>query len=265
VDHADYLILESTYGDRLHPPYEDDTHEMERIILETVQRGGSVIIPAFAVGRTQQLIFTLHQLVVKGSIPNIPVFVDSPLAIDVTSIFRTHPECYDSEIQAFMLRDGFPVDPFGFEMLHYTRSVEESKRLNTLETPAVIISASGMMENGRILHHLKNRIGDPRNTVLVVGFQAENTLGRKLVDGEKDVRIFGEPYRANAHVEVLQGFSGHADRDELIAWVGEIERKPRRTFLVHGEEKPAFALAAAINQQFGIQVDVPEWKQTVDL
>ena len=265
IDGADYLIMESTYGDRLHPPYADDNKRMEQIIIDTFQRGGSVIVPAFAVGRTQQLVYQLHQLRLKGDIPDMPVFVDSPLAIDVTAVFRLHPECYDAETRAFVTSTGTRLDPFGFEDLTYTRSVQESKKLNFLKEPAIIIAASGMMEAGRILHHLRNRIGDPRTTVLVVGFQAENTLGRRIADGEKEVRIFGESTPNRAHVEVLDGFSGHADRDELIAWVGAMQRKPKRTFLVHGEGQAQFTLAEALKSAYGMQVDVPEWKQQVEV
>jgi metallo-beta-lactamase family protein len=261
---ADILIMESTYGDRLHPPYEDDSKHMERIIDETVKRGGVVLIPAFAVGRTQQLVLTLHQLALKGDIPDIPIYVDSPLAIDVTAVYRQHPECYDAEIEQFM-REARLTDAFGFGRLTYTRTTEESKKLNFLQSPAVIIAASGMMEAGRILHHLKNHIEDPRTTVLVVGWQAENTLGRKLVDGEKQVRIFGEAYQNRAHLEVLNGFSGHADRDELLEWVGAIKQKPRKTFLVHGEEKPALALAESLKQRYGLAVEIPAWKQSFEV
>jgi metallo-beta-lactamase family protein len=264
VDSADVLIMESTYGDRLHPPYEDDAKHMERIIDDTVLRGGVVLIPAFAVGRTQQLVYTLHQLALKGDVPDIPIYVDSPLAIDVTGVYRQHPECYDTEIQQFM-QGARLTDAFGFGRLTYTRTTEESKKLNFLQGSAVIIAASGMMEAGRILHHLKNHIEDPRTTVLVVGWQAENTLGRRLVEGEKEVRIFGEAYQNRAHVEVLNGFSGHADRDELIVWAGAIKQKPRQTFLVHGEEKPAFALAEALKQRYGLTLNVPEWKQSFEV
>ena len=265
VDGADTLILESTYGDRLHPPYEDDTKRMEQIIIETYRRGGSIVVPAFAVGRTQQLVYSLHQLRLTGDIPDLPVFVDSPLAIDVTAVYRLHPECYDDEIRAFVESAGTRIDPFGFADLNYTRTSDESKKLNFLRDPAIIIAASGMAEAGRILHHLKNRIEDPRTTVLIVGFQAENTLGRRIVDGEKEVRIFGESYHNRAHVEVLTGFSGHADRDGLLAWVGAMQRKPRRTFLVHGEGQAQFTLADALKAQYGLQVDVPEWKQEVEV
>lgn len=264
IDRADLLILESTYGDRLHPPLEDDVRAMEHIIAGTYKRGGNVIIPAFAVGRTQQVVYALHQLVAKGDLPNVPIYVDSPLAIDVTNTFRLHPECYDEETLHF-LTESRARDPFGFESLIYTRTTEESKRLNFLTTPAVIISASGMAEAGRVLHHLKNNIENPKNTVLIVGFQAEHTLGRRIADGEKMVRIFGETYQNRAQVEVLQGFSGHADRDNLVEWVGAITEKPQHTFLVHGEDPALFALQGTLQQEFQLDVAVPDWKQVVSV
>ncbi|MCB9452267.1 MAG: MBL fold metallo-hydrolase [Anaerolineaceae bacterium] len=261
---ADILIMESTYGGRFHSTYADSEKEMERIVNETYKRGGKLIIPAFAVGRTQQLVLTLHQLASQGDIPRIPIYVDSPLAANATAVFGTHPECYDAEIREFMMQDG-TRDPFHFSDLEYTRSLEASKQLNHLREPAVIISASGMMEAGRILHHLKNNIEDPSTTVLVVGWQAPNTLGRRLVEGETEIRIFGESYTNRARVEVLNGFSGHADHNELLAWVGAMSRKPRRTFLVHGEEEAASALAAALHKQYDLRVDIPEWKQVFEV
>ena len=257
VETADILIMESTYGNRLHEPYPDAEKELERIICETHQRGGSIIMPAFSVGRTQQLVYTLHKLADQGDIPNMPIFVDSPLAVNATAIFRLHPEVYDDEIRAFMQQDTKHRDPFGFDMLTYIRSVEESKQLNFQREPSIIISASGMMEFGRILHHTKNRIEDERTTILITGWQAPNTLGRKLVDKHETVRIFGEEYQTNAHVEVLNGFSGHADRDELMAWVDAIQHKPDRTFLVHGEEDTALALKESLEERFGLTVNVP--------
>lgn len=265
IDRADILIMESTYGDRTHPPYEDEIKRVEHIIAETYKRGGSVLIPAFAVGRTQQVVYMLHQLRLKGDLPDMPIFVDSPLAIDVTAAYRMHPECYDDEIRAFIASAGSRIDPFGFEDLTYTRAVEDSKKLNFLREPAIIIAASGMMEAGRILHHLRNRIEDPRTTILIVGFQAEHTLGRKLLDGESQVRIFGEMHKNRAQVEFLSGFSGHADHDELIAWVGAFQQKPRRTFLVHGEGQAQFTLAEALKGRYGLKVEIPEWKQQVEV
>lgn len=263
VDHADVLLLESTYGNRLHEPYFDSEKKLERIINETYKRGGAVIIPSFAVGRTQQLVFTLHKLMVARDIPQLPVFVDSPLAINATSVFRLHPEAYDAEIRDFMLHEG---DPFGFDSLRYTRSVEESKELNFMREPFIVISASGMAENGRILHHLRNRIEDPANTVLIVGWQAPNTLGRRIVEREPKVRIFGEEFSLRANVEVLNGFSGHADRNELLEWAGHISKQPRHTYLIHGEEEAALDLAQALRTDLGFEdVVVPEMHQTFAL
>ncbi len=264
-DGADILIMESTYGDRLHEPYPDAEKELERIVTDTYRRGGKIIIPSFAVGRTQQLVYTLHLLETSGDIPHLPVYVDSPLAVNATDVFRTHPECFDAETRQFMLELGYSADPFGFKTLTYTRSLEESKQLNFLREPAIIISASGMAETGRILHHLKNNIEDPRNTVLIVGWQAPDTLGRRLVEGDTEVRIFGETYQRRAEVHVINGFSGHADRDELLAWAGAMQRKPRRTFLVHGEPPAAAALADSLRQQQGLTVDVPVWKQSFEV
>ena len=260
VDHADVLILESTYGNRTHEPYFDSEKKLERIINETYKRGGAIVIPSFAVGRTQQLVFTIHKLMTQRDIPAIPVFVDSPLAINATSVFRLHPECYDAEIRAFMLSEG---DPFGFDQLRYTRSVEQSKELNFMRESFIVISASGMAETGRILHHLRNRIEDPANTILIVGWQAPNTLGRRLVEHVPTVRIFGEEYNLRARVEVINGFSGHADRDELLAWAGAITKRPRSTFLVHGEEEGALALADSLHAEAGYEnVRVPEMHQS---
>jgi metallo-beta-lactamase family protein len=263
IDSADLLIMESTYGGRTHETYKDDEKELERVITETYRRGGKIIVPAFAVGRTQQLVYTLHQLAKKGDIPKIPVFVDSPLAVNTTSVFRSHPECYDAEARAFLNQVG--DDVFGFNMLTYIRSVEESKQLNFHREPCIIISASGMMEAGRVLHHLKNNIEDPRSTILIVGWQAPETLGRRLVDGVKRVKIFGEEYESRAKVEVLNGFSGHADHNEMLTWAGAMKRKPRRTFLVHGELEAANALSTGLQKELGFKVDIPDWKQTFDV
>lgn len=260
VDHADVLLLESTYGNRLHEDVEDAEKKLQEVVQRTYRRGGALIVPAFAVGRTQQLVYTLHRMTVDGRIPPMPIYVDSPLAIDSTSVFRLHPEAFDAEIRAFMLEEG---DPFGFAELRYTRSVEQSKELNTLRQPFIVISASGMAEAGRVLHHLRNRVGDPANTVLITGWQAPDTLGRRLVEGAKTVRIFGEEHVVRAEVEVINGFSGHADRSELVAWAQAISKKPRRTFLVHGEVDAAMGLAESLRSETGYeQIDVPELHQT---
>ncbi len=264
-DGADVLIMESTYGNRLHPADEDTERELERIINDTYRRGGCIIIPAFAVGRTQTIVYSLHRLYNKRDIPAVPIFVDSPLATDVTSVFRLHQETYDEEMRQFLLTDD-DQNPFGFQTLRYTRSVEESKALNFLREPAIIISASGMMENGRVLHHLRNRISDPRTTVIIVGWQAPDTLGRRLVEGAEKVRIFGEEIENRAHVETLLGFSGHADRNGLLEWAGAMEKKPARTFLVHGEPEAASALADALKAETGFSaVDIPVLHQSFEV
>jgi metallo-beta-lactamase family protein len=220
-------------------------------------------VPAFAVGRTQELVYRLHQLVEAGEVSvKLPVFVDSPLAIDATGIYRLHPEGYDEELEKFMLEDD-QGDPFGFDMMRYTRTTSQSKELNTIDYPAVIISASGMAENGRILHHLKNNIEDPRNTVLIVGWQAPYTLGRRLVEKQKVVRIFGEEYDLKAEVEVINGFSSHADRDELLGWVNNFSKKPAHTFIVHGDEDVSLSFANSLRHNAGLQqVAVPELGQS---
>ena len=265
VGAADVLIMESTYGNRLH----DSTGEAERmlrnVINDTYRRRGKVIIPSFAVGRTQELVYGLHRLADAHKIPDLPIFVDSPLAVNVTEIFRLHPECYDEEVQEFINRDSHR-DPFGFRRLRYIRDVEDSKALNFLRDSAVIISASGMCEAGRILHHLKNNIGDPANTILFVGFQAEHTLGRRILDGHEQVRIFGKEYRVRAEVESIDGYSAHADQKELLAWVeGFDSQRLQHVFLVHGEEEAALVLAEEVRQRGVRHVRVPERGEMVEL
>jgi metallo-beta-lactamase family protein len=265
ADGADILIMESTYGNRLHPPYPESEREMERIVNDTVKRGGSLLIPAFAVGRTQQLVYTLHKLHSDGRIPDLPIFVDSPLATRTTDIFRLHLELYDADVREFLLTDD-DNDPFGFGRLQYTMAVAQSKALNSLKVPAIIISASGMLEGGRILHHLRNRISDSRNTILITGWQAPNTLGRRLVEGEQTVRIYGEEYPLRARVETLTGFSGHADREGLLAFVRNMNNRPRHTFVVHGEEESSASLAQALRDELNLDnVIVPEPLQSFPL
>jgi len=253
---ADVLMIESTYGDRLHPPHEAAEQRLHRLIGETCNKGGKVVIPAFTVGRTQEIVYSLHRLASARKLPDVPVFVDSPLAVDVTEVFRLHPECYDQEVREFMVQER-DRDPFGFGRLRYIRNVEDSKALNDLEGPAVIISASGMCEAGRIQHHLKHTIGDPRNAVLIVSWQAPHTLGRRLVEEQPQVKIFGRKYPLRARVETINGYSAHADRDELLAWVRPIAGDLQRAFVVHGDPDPAVALAEGLRHLGVREVTVP--------
>ncbi len=252
VENADYLIIESTYGDRRHPSIERTDENLRDVVLRTYQRDGKVIIPAFSVGRTQELVYALHRLIKARDLPELPVFVDSPLSVNVTEVFRLHPECYDEELKEFMADDR-RHDPFGFHRLTYVRGVERSKELNFLREPAIIISASGMCEAGRILHHLKNNIEDPRNTVVIVGWQAPHTLGRRLVERKPKVTIFGEKYRLRAEVETINGFSAHADRDGLQDYVRQLgAERLKGVFVVHGEESASLAAASSF-RDLGVQ------------
>ncbi len=256
VPDVTYLITESTYGGRTHGSVEDAEHELQRVVNATYKRGGKVIIPAFSVGRTQELVYALHRLHNAGAIPNMPVVVDSPLSTNATDVFRLHPEYYDAETLDMMERER---DPFGFSQLRYIRSIEESKSLNTLDQPMIIISASGMCESGRILHHLKNNIEDSRNTVLFVGYQAENTLGRRILEGHDTISIFGSRYRLEAHVEAIDGYSAHADHDELLGYIRALgPERLEQVFIVHGDEENAQALSKGL-QSLGVsRTYIPE-------
>ncbi len=257
VPGVDYLILESTYGNRRHETPQDAERRLREIVIAAYRQGGKVIIPAFAVGRTQEIVYHLHRLWEARKIPRLPIFVDSPLTVNVTEIFRLHPECYDEEVRGF-IASNHQRDPFGFQDLHYIRSMEESKELNFLREPAVIISASGMAEHGRILHHLKNNIEDPRSVILLVGFQAEHTLGRRLLERQPEVRIFGEPYQLRARVELITGYSAHADYEELTEYVRGMELgRLKHIYLVHGEEDAAQSLAEKLRPLGGFVVSVP--------
>ena len=251
---ADYLIVESTYGGKLHKAGGHAENKLADVVNRTAKRGGRIIVPSFAVGRTQQLVLLLHQLANDRRIPNIPIFVDSPLAVNVTEVHRAHPECFDAQTREYLLHG---EDPFGFERLRYVREAEESKKLNDLRGPFVVISASGMCEQGRILHHLRNNIEDPRNTVLITGFQAQDTLGRKLVEKWPEVRIFGEPMRVRAEIANLDEISGHADQNELLAWIEPMVPHLKKVFLVHGEPAQSQVLAELVRRRHGLEVSVP--------
>jgi metallo-beta-lactamase family protein len=262
---ANILITESTYGDRLHPSAQENINRLGQIVRRVSARGGKIVIPAFSVGRTQEIVYALHQLIDHGEIAELPVFIDSPLSVNATEVFLLHPECYDEETNQFLMQTD-SRNPFSFASVHYVREVEKSKAINDMEGPAVIISASGMAETGRILHHLKNNIGDSKNAVVIVGWQAPDTLGRRLVEKQPEVKIFGEPYKRRAEVYVLNGFSSHADRKELMGWFDQV-RSPQlgHVFVVHGEKDASSALADAIAGRGVPKVVIPERGQEVSL
>ena len=237
-----YIMLESTYGNRVHPTTQGVTENIRQIIQVAIDQHGRVVIPAFAVERTQILITILKELYDDGFLRDVPVYVDSPLAVNASDIFKMHPECFDDETNAFIKADKHHT-ALGFDRLIYTRSVEESKALNNRTDPMIIISASGMAETGRILHHLRNNIGNPKNTVLIVSWQAPDTLGRRLADREKKVRIFGEEYEVKAEVATIGGLSAHAGQDFLVEYALRVKGRAKQVFLSHGEPIPAEALS----------------------
>ena len=259
---ADYLIIESTYGGRLHRGEGEVKEKLAETVRRTAGRGGKVIVPAFAVGRTQQVVLLLHELMLEKRIPELPIFVDSPLATNVTEVFRAHPECFDPETTKFLTEKR---DPFAFGRLRYTRSVEESKALNDLTYPFIVISASGMCESGRVLHHLRNNISDPRNTVLITGYQAQHTLGHKLLEKRMEVPIFGVPVRLRADVVKLNELSGHADQRELLQWMRPFTKRLKGVFLVHGEPEHSLAFKVAIKEHYGLEAVLPQAGQSVEL
>jgi metallo-beta-lactamase family protein len=262
VEDVDFLQIESTYGGRDHSPKPDATKMVGKLVRETLERKGKVIIPAFSVGRTQQIVYTLNQLTVAGEIPAAPIFVDSPLSVNATEVYRLHPECFNDTIYKF-LRETH--NPFGMENLTYIREVAHSMKLNDLKDPAIIISASGMAEAGRIRHHLKNHISNPDNLVLFIGYCAENTLGWLILQGRKVVNIFGEPHEVRAKIASIDAFSGHADRNELRKYVAGLSGNIRKVAIVHGEESQALAWAEAMRQiKPKAEVIVPNYRQTID-
>lgn len=258
------LIIESTYGARNHDNYFSVETELEDVINMVYKRNGKIIIPSFSVGRTQELVYTLKELSVAGRIPVLPIFVDSPLSVNVTEIFRNHPECYDKDARDMLLKDD---DVFGFEQLKYVRNVEKSKELNASHEPCIIISASGMCEAGRILHHLKNNIEDPRNLILVVSYMAQNTLGRRLADRLPEVKIFGKKYKRNAQVKIMNEFSAHAGQQELVSFALDVQERGnlQNIFIVHGEEHQSLVLLEELKQRSGVKIKVPERGETVSI
>jgi metallo-beta-lactamase family protein len=263
VENVDYLQIESTYGGREHSVRADADETVGRLVLETLKQNGKVIIPAFSVGRTQQIVYVLNQLTLAGKLPRVPIFVDSPLSVNATEIYRLHPECFNDEINKFLHEK---ANPFGMENLTYIRELANSMKLNDLKEPAIIISASGMCEAGRIRHHLKNHIGDPRNLVLFIGYCAEHTLGAQIMAGANPVNIFGEPHPVRAKIVSLDTYSGHADKNELKRYVEKISGDIKKIYCVHGEEEQCLTHAETLRaMKPKAEVLVPEYKQVVEV
>ena len=273
IQDADFLVMESTYGNRLHIKNENKAKTFINIVTDTIKNGGTVVIPSFAVGRTQEILYELNKI--KDSeddspeferkyrlLMNTPVYVDSPLAISATEVFKENMDLFDEETQKLIRRGDNPLE---FPGLKFTQTVEESKALNESNESAIIISASGMCEVGRIKHHLKHNIWNPKNTILFVGYQAPGTLGRKIVDGAKTVKIFGEEIAVNARVEYIEGYSGHADQAGLLHFVDSFVKKPNHIFLVHGEEESQKVLRDKINENFDLPVSIPDYCESFDL
>ncbi|KKO20338.1 MAG: MBL fold metallo-hydrolase [Candidatus Brocadia sp.] len=262
IEEGDYVFIESTYGNRRHKGIEETVEEFNRVIAESVKRGGNVIIPAFAVGRTQEVLYLLNQMARAGKINQLRVFVDSPMALQATRITIKHPECLDEETLALVKRGGFSR---GALELTFTESAEDSKSINKLKSSAIIISASGMCEAGRIRHHLKHNLWRPECSVIFVGFQAAGTLGRRIVEGAKIVSIFGEEIAVKASIYTIGGLSAHADRDELLDWLGKFKKRPQRVFVMHGEENTAVDFAKTIHDRLRYDAYVPDMLEHIQL
>jgi len=263
VEGVDVLQVESTYGAREHTPKAHANDEVERLVLQTLQGKGKVIIPSFSVGRTQQIVYTLHQLTLAGKLPRVPIFVDSPLSVNATEVYRLHPECFNESIYQFLREK---ENPFGMENLTYIREVAHSMKLNDLKDPAIIISASGMAEAGRIRHHLANNLGNPANLILFIGYCAEHTLGAHILSGANPVNIFGEPHPVRARIASIDSFSGHADKHELRRYVEAMDGNFKKIAVVHGEESQAIAFGETLRQlKPRAEVIVPECQQVLEL
>ena len=260
---ADFVVIESTYGDRSHDPHSHSLFRLKDIVRTTLRRGGHLLIPAFAVGRTQEVLFEIAELIRSGDIPETPVFVDSPMAIEATEIFRRHPECFDAEMRHLIASHR---SPFRFPGLKITRNREESMAINDFRQPCIIISASGMCTGGRIRHHLRHHLSHNDDTLLFVGYQAAGTLGRRILDGAQYVEIFpGETHEVRCEVESLQGFSAHADRAGLLAWLQEAAQQAQAVFVVHGEQQPALAFRDAATERLDFPIYIPEVFDSYDL
>lgn len=257
IESADYLILESTYGDEKHESYQSSIEKMIKVINETTSRGGTVIIPSFAVGRTQELVYELNKYYVYNNVEEymkVPIYVDSPMAVNATRVFEKNSSSFDKEATDLILRGD---NPFVFDNLRYVQSQEESMNLNKSNYPKVIISSSGMATGGRVRHHLKHNLWDERNTLLFVGYQAQGSLGRILLDGIKKVKLLGEEIDVKLEIQEIKGFSGHADQDMLLKWIGKMKKRPKKIFIVHGEQEAARVLADKIDEKYGIETMIP--------
>jgi metallo-beta-lactamase family protein len=262
IEEADFLFVESTYGDRQHKTLEESKSELLSAILEGIKNEEKIIIPAFAIERTQELLYILYEFRKNGKYPSIPVYLDSPLAISATEIFKKFPEYYDEEMTR-LLDQG--ETPLSLPELKYSRTAEESMAINQYKGPAIIIAASGMCNAGRIKHHLKHNLWRPGAQIVITGFQAEGTLGRAIIEGAKKVRIFQEEVAVQARVHTINGFSAHADQKELLSWVGNFKNPHLTIFVIHGEESTSLAFAQVLRESFPFQVKVPEWQETIPL
>lgn len=262
VERADILMIESTYGNRFHKSVLDIENTLTELVTKTARRGGKIIIPAFALERTQEIVYYLNILFQQNKIPEIPIFVDSPLAVNLSDVFMAHPECLDAHTWKEFLTNR--KNPFGFGRLKYITDVEDSKALNDYQGPAIIISSAGMCEHGRILHHLKNNISDPKNTIFIVGYMAENTLGRKLLEKQKVVKIFGDMYEVKAEIAVMDAFSAHADRSDLIDYVSHV-KDLKKIILVHGEENQGLMFKNILEEQGYKDVCTPAIGETIEI
>jgi metallo-beta-lactamase family protein len=264
VEAADYLVLESTYGNRLHSEKNGSAKEqLRQVVVETAQRGGTVLIPSFAIGRAQELLYVLRELEEENQIPILPVYVDSPMAVDAVDVFREHVEEHDLEMAQLVQTGGSPLNT---QRVQFSRTVEQSKAINEHRFPSIIISANGMATGGRILHHLIQRVTDSRNVIVFVGFQAYGTRGRLLSEGARQIRIFGVDYPVRAQIQVIDGFSAHGDYGEILRWLEGFKRPPRSTFLVHGEPKAIEGMKERIRSAYNSwHVEAPEYRQSFDL
>ncbi|MCK5254500.1 MAG: MBL fold metallo-hydrolase [Deltaproteobacteria bacterium] len=262
VKDIDYLIIESTYGMRTHDDEDTIENELELIVNETVGRGGKIIIPAFSVGRTQQVVYYLHRLYEKKRIPDVPIYVDSPLSVNATDIFRLHPECYDREAREFIEHK---KNPFSFYNLTYILDVERSKELQKIESPMIVISSSGMCEAGRILHHLKNTVANQCNSILIIGYCAQHTLGKRIAEKVPEIKIFGEPYPLRAQVKTIDALSAHADCNELLAFIKKSNSTIKKVFIVHGNEEQSLGFAKTLEKHIKANIFVPHMNEEFTL